>query len=136
MKIVVLSAMEVAMNNPKGKALASTLFLVGLTCGLANAQQLYPPKSEASPSPTDSSNSLTGGAEGTTTDKGTPGTLRMGGEKKNSLSGSSGSGNTLTGGAEGSPTDQGAGGSSGVKRPNGSTPMDRSRTSAPMPNEK
>ena len=124
------------MGNRKDKALVSTLFLVGLTCGLANAQQLYPPKSEASSSSTESSNSLTGGAEGTTTDKGTPGTLRMDGEKKNSLSGSSGSGNTLTGGAEGSPTDQGTGSPSGVKRPNNSTPIDRSRISVPKPGEK
>ena len=124
------------MNYRKGTALASAFFLVSLASGLAYAQQLYPPKSESSSSPTDSSNSLTGGAEGTTTDKGTPGAMGMDEKRKNSSSGSSGSSNTFTGGAEGSPTDPGTGRESGVNRLNDPTSIDRPSPSVPRPGEK
>ena len=124
------------MNNRKGKALASTFFLLSLASGLAYAQQTYPPKSESSPSPTNSSNSLTGGAEGTTTDKGTPGAMRMDEKRQNSSSGSSGSSNTFTGGAEASPTDQGTGSQSDVNRLNDPASAGGSSPSLPQPSEK
>jgi len=71
-----------------------------------------------------SANALTGGAEGTTTDQGTPrGPATTSGQQDGKgMSGSSSEkGNTLTGGAEGAPTDQATPSQPGAAAPSSNT---------------
>lgn len=110
------------MGKRKGKAIASTLLILGLTSslapGLGYAQQSQPSTSVATPAGSRTTNALTGGAEGATTDRGTAGAPPVNLGSQGGSSGSSGAGNAMTGGAEGSPTDQGTPGRSAVQPAN------------------
>jgi hypothetical protein len=73
---------------------------------------------------TGNANTMTGGAEGATTDQGTPrGTASSPPQRdEKGMSGSSGgAANTLTGGAEGAPTDQATPSQAGAAAPGSST---------------
>jgi hypothetical protein len=124
------------MVERKGKAIASSLLILGLASGLGYAQQSSPPMSGATPAGSASSNALTGGAEGATTDRGTPGARPVNPGSQGSSSGSSGAGNTMTGGAEGSPTDQGTPGGSAVQPPSATGAPVGSGSTAPQPDRK
>lgn len=82
--------------------IAVAALLAGSLAGAAWAQPSTPTTKETG-------NTLTGGAEATTTDKGTPGApgAATGTGTQPQTSGSSATPNTLTGGAEGTTTDKG-----------------------------
>jgi hypothetical protein len=124
------------MDKRKGKAIASTLLLLGLASslapGLGYAQQSPSPTSGATPAGSGATNALTGGAEGVTTDRATPGARPVNPGSQGSSSGSSSAGNAMTGGAEGSPTDQGTPGRSAVQPPNATgAPVGSGSTTTP-----
>jgi hypothetical protein len=121
------------MDKRRGKAIASTLLVLGLVSGSGYTQQSQPPTSGATSAGSGTSNTLTGGAEGTTTDRGTPGARPVNRGSQGSSSGSSGTANTMTGGAEGSPTDQGTPGRSAVQPPNATGAPVGSGSTTPRP---
>lgn len=90
------------MNISFNRAVAAALLAAGLVSNGAWAQT-------AAPATKETGNTLTGGAEATTTDKGTPSGPAVGAGQQLAppTSGSSATGNTLTGGAEGTTTDKG-----------------------------
>jgi hypothetical protein len=124
---------EFEMGIGKSKLIACTVLMLGLA-GLAQAQQSSSKMSGTTQEGAGSGNAMTGGAEGTTTDKGTPGAMRSGSESSGTSSGtssgSSGAGNTMTGGAEARPTDQATPGQSAM--PSSNAPGG-SRSSMPQP---
>lgn len=88
------------MNTSLRRTTVAALLLIGSLTGTTWAQQS---------TTKETGNTLTGGAEATTTDKGTPRgpALGNGQNTPQQSSGSSSTGNTLTGGAEGTTTDKG-----------------------------
>lgn len=122
------------MLTRKCKAIVSAFLILGLATAIGHAQQPSAPTSGAST--TGAANALTGGAEGTTTDQGTPGGARTGAKAPVSTSGSSSSPNAMTGGAEGSPTDKGTPARSGVTSPNAAGPAGASSSTGLQPDKK
>jgi len=128
------SSAEVEMLTSKSKANVSAFLILGLATAIGHAQQPSAPTSGGST--TGAANALTGGAEGTTTDRGTSGAARPGAKAPVPTSGSSNATNAMTGGAEGSPTDKGTPARSGVTSPNAAGPAGASSSTGSQPDKK
>lgn len=122
------------MLTRKSKAIVFASLILGLATVLGHAQQSSAPTPGASPA--GAANTLTGGAEGATTDRGTPGAARTGAKAPAMTSGSSGTANTMTGGAEGSPTDQATPARSGATPPDAAGPTGPSSSPGLRPDKK
>jgi hypothetical protein len=98
--------------------------VIGIGCMIALlSAPVFAQQSTTSPG-TGSANTMTGGAEGTTTDQGTPrgaATNPSQGDATGMSGSSSSKGNTLTGGAEGAPTDQATPSKAGEAAPSSNT---------------